>query len=363
MKIAVLSNAAVGHTRRWVEHFRARGHRAEVWSLEAPLPGFDAHALPAPPLPGFLRYPLAVPAAARAMRDFAPDLLDAHYVPNYGLIGALLGQAGLRVPLSVSAWGSDLLLAAGRNVLQRARARFVLARADAVIADAANLAAAARALGAAPSRTFTCPWGVDRVRFAPAAVRTPGLWLSTRMHETVYDLSTVLRGAAGAMRLRPDAFLAVVGDGTLRARHERLAADLMPAGRYAFLGRLEPAALAEWLGRAEVSISASHSDSTSLSLLEAMSAGAIPVVSDIPGNREWVRDGEGARMFAAGDADALARALVAAGDVGWAAAARAHNARVVAERGDLHSNMTRIESLFERLARREPLPDPASAPS
>jgi len=345
VRIATLSNAAVLHTRRWVGHFRARGHEVRLWSLEPPLPGLDAEALPCLPLPGVLRYPLALPALSRALAGFAPDLVDAHYVPNYGLLAALAG----RHPFSVCAWGSDLLVAGRRDPLQRARARFVLRRADLVLADADNLAAAARELGAPAGALHTIPWGVDLGRFAPAGEREPGLLLSTRMHEPVYDLETVVRGAAPVLAARPGTRLVVAGDGSLRPALERLAAELLPAGRWSFTGRLEPAALAALLGRAEVYLSASRSDSTSLSLLEAMAAGALPVVSDIAGNREWVGEGDGARLFAPGDAAGLARALGRALDDPGAAAARARNRRVVEARGDWSASLARIEALFEGL--------------
>lgn len=358
MKIATLSNAAVVHTRRWVEHLRSRGHEVRVWSLEAGPAELGALPLPELPLPGFLRYPLATAPLLRELRAFSPDLVDAHYVPNYGLMGAL---SGFR-PLSVAAWGSDLLIAGRRSSLQRARARFVLRRADLVIADSQNLAAAALELGASRRTLRAIPWGVDRARFAPAAERERGLLLSTRMHEDVYDIPAILRGAAPVMAARPDTFLAIAGDGSLLAKHEALAADLLPAGRYRFLGRLAPAELARWLARAEVYLSASLSDSTSLSLLEAMAAGALPVVSDIEGNREWVTDGEGARMFAPGDAGSLARALEAAlGDEHWAARTRERNAAVIEARGDWHHNFARIESAFAALAAGRPLPaDPGA---
>jgi glycosyltransferase involved in cell wall biosynthesis len=347
VKIATLANASVVHTRRWVEHFRARGHHVRVWSLERGPDPLGAEPLPAAPLPGFLRYPLAAPALRAALARFAPDVVDAHYVPNYGLLGVLCG----RRPLVVSAWGSDLLVAARRDPLQRARARFVLARADAVLADARTLADAAVALGAPPARVACVPWGVDRARFAPRGPREPGLVASTRMHEPVYGIETVIEAAGLAFAERPSARLVIAGAGSLTASLERLAARRLPAGRWAFVGRLEPPAMAELLARAEVFVSASRSDSTSVSLLEAMAAGAIPVVSDIAGNREWVGDGDGARLFPPADAGALAAALGAAlDDRAWAEAARARNARVVAERGDWHANLAGIERLFETLA-------------
>ena len=346
MRIATLANASVVHTRRWVEHFRSRGHDVRLWSLERGPDALAARILPAAPLPGVLRYPLAVPRLRAELRRFAPDLVDAHYVPNYGLMGVL---AGVR-PLVVTAWGSDLLLTPHRDALQRARTRFVLARADRVLADSANLAAAARALGAPAERVLEIPWGVDPARFHPGAAREAGLMLSTRMHEAVYDLPTLIRGAAAVLRSRPGTRLVIAGDGSRRGELEALARRELPAGRYEFTGRLEPDALAGWLQRADLYLSASRSDSTSVSLLEAMACGAVPVASDLEGNREWVGEGDGARLFAVGDAEGCARAIARAlDDQGWSDAARARNARVIESRGSWPRNLARIEALFESL--------------
>src|SRR6185436_12625157 len=60
VKIATLADAAVGHTRRWVESLTARGHEVRLWSLEPAPQGLEAHALPSLPVPGLLRYPLAL---------------------------------------------------------------------------------------------------------------------------------------------------------------------------------------------------------------------------------------------------------------------------------------------------------------
>ncbi len=357
MRIATLSNASVVHTTRWVEHFRARGHEVRLYSLEEGpgVPGPYGVRLPSAPLPGALRYPLAWPRLAHELEGFAPELIDAHFVPNYGLLGALSG----RRPLSVAAWGSDLLLTANRDPLHRARTRFVLRRADLVLCDAHNLAAAARHAGAPASIVRALPWGVDRARFRPERERERerGLLLSTRMHEPVYDLPALFAAAAPVLAAHPHATLAVAGDGSLRPALEALAARVLPAGRVRFLGRLSAEALASWLARAEIYLSASHSDSTSQSLLEAMASGALPVVSDIEGNREWVAEGDGARLFAPGDSAGCARAIEAAlGDAEWAARARARNAAVIAERADWHVNLARIESWFESLAAGELLP-------
>jgi hypothetical protein len=153
------------------------------------------------------------------------------------------------------------------------------------------------------------------------------------MHEPVYDLPALIAGVRPALERRPERALVIAGDGSRRGALERLARDTLPAGRFEFVGAARaPAPLAALLGRAEIYLSASRSDSTSVSLLEAMACGAVPVVSDIEGNREWVGEGDGARLFASGrrggrHARALERAL---GDPAWREAARARNRRVIA---------------------------------
>ena len=51
------------------------------------------------------------------------------------------------------------------------------------------------------------------------------------------------------------------------------------------------------LRRSKFYISATKSDGSSLSLLEAMGNGVIPIVSNIPSNREWVVDGVNGKLF------------------------------------------------------------------
>ena len=68
--------------------------------------------------------------------------------------------------------------------------------------------------------------------------------------------------------------------------------------------------LADWIRRAAVFVLPSRHEGISNALLEAQGAGVPAVVSDIPGNRAVVVDGETGLVVPAGDAEALARALI-----------------------------------------------------
>lgn len=62
-------------------------------------------------------------------------------------------------------------------------------------------------------------------------------------------------------------------------------------------GSLPHKEILQLLQRSKVYLSATKSDGSSLSLLEALAAGAIPVVSDILSNREWIVNGLNGVLF------------------------------------------------------------------
>jgi glycosyltransferase involved in cell wall biosynthesis len=351
VRIAVLGNADASHTRRWAGVLAGRGHEVRIFSLERPPAGEGDRVtvVPGLPLPRALRYPLARGAFAQALDRFAPDLVEAHFVPNYGFLGALIG----RRPLAIQCWGSDLLVSAARSRLHASRARFALERADVVLADARVLGDAALAFGAPPERLLVVPWGADLARFplAPAA-RAPHV-VSVRQLEPLYDVATLVEAMPAVRQAVPRSTLTIAGDGPERGALEARVHALGLADAVRFVGRVPHEALPALLGEGAAYVSTSTSDSTSISLLEAMAAGAVPVVSDIPGNREWIQEGEGGRLFPVGDARALAEALVATlGDEAFRQRARAHNRARVEADGDWARNVARIEARYETLVPR-----------
>lgn len=348
MRIAFLADASLPHTQRWVNHFVARGHECLLVTLEeggeydCPTVRLRASSR----LPRFLRYTSRVREAANQIRDLRPNVVNAHFLPNYGWMAARIGTH----PLVLTTLGSDILVAAHRTSLHRWRTRYVLARCDRVTSDADNLTRAIAAFGFSPDRILTVPFGIEAGRFDSVAERpqAPIVVLSTRRLEPIYDVETLLRAVSLMRRdIRDGIDLRVAGSGSCEMRLRRHAVTPRPH----FLGWLDRRALDRELAAAHVYVSTARSDSTSVSLLEAMAAGCLPVVTDIEGNREWVRDGHNGLLFACADAEALAVQLErAATDSELRTRAAEANRRIVAERGSWNENMGRVEALFAELA-------------
>jgi glycosyltransferase involved in cell wall biosynthesis len=91
-----------------------------------------------------------------------------------------------------------------------------------------------------------------------------------------------------------------------------LSADAHLASRVTLLGRRPHPEIELLLRAADVSLATSRSEGSGYALLEAFACGVTPVVSDIPSFRQLTGNGSRGLLFAPGDAEGGAAALVAA---------------------------------------------------
>lgn len=98
----------------------------------------------------------------------------------------------------------------------------------------------------------------------------------------------------------------LAGDGPDRAAIESLIRELGIETVVTLNGRTPPDGIVSLLRSASVYVSTSITEGASLSLLEAMACGAFPVVTDLPGNREWINDPDNGFLTPVNDVDRLA---------------------------------------------------------
>lgn len=285
------------------------------------------------------------------LRRLKPDLVHAGPIHNCAFPMSLLG---FRQLVSMS-WGSDLLADARRGV-RRVAAGFTLGRSAALIADCQAVRQAALALGMRNDRIVVFPWGVDLQHFRPSgpnSLRRDLGWeeafvvLSTRAWEPIYGVDLVVdgfcRAAAFDRRLR----LILLGGGSLAEQLHRKIDQEGVADRVHVAGQVEYDRLPEYYRASDLYLSGSRSDGSSVSLLEAMACGLPALVSDIPGNREWVEPGENGWWFSDGDVEELSDRIAQAAALDDLASFGQRGRSVAEARADWSRNAGMIHQAYQ----------------
>ena len=229
-----------------------------------------------------------LPRVAAWLRSQPPQVLHAHYLTSHGTL-AWLSQKLWRVPgvLVCSAWGSDVLVTPRRSAIARRLTRSVLQASTICTADSRHMAREMLRMGAREVDVF--PFGLEACPPAPApGSKDPDLFFSNRGLEPLYRIDRVLSFFAIVAESNPRATLIVANEGSQRRALEQRAQALGLANRVTFTGLLRSDEQARWYERAQWHLSLPESDSVSVSVLEAMAHGCIPVLSDLPANRELI---------------------------------------------------------------------------
>jgi len=364
LRILLLGAADVIHTRRWADYFRKRGHTVVLATLDpSGIEGSEEKVLNSLTGINAVRYPSAALSLRRLVKSFRPRVVNAHFVPGYGFLAALVPPAR---PLVVSVWGSDLLLSPRKSFMHRWRARFTLSRAELVTCDGAVLVSSLKELGVESSRILDVPMGIDPRLFHPPHSAVPPAdprgrgrkrafrIVSLRQLEPLYDAATLVRSAALLKEAGWNFECLVIGDGSQRSDLEELTRNLFLEDRVTFTGTLTSEKIAGNLRQADIYVSCSHSDSTSVSLLEAMATGLFPVVTDIPGNCQWVENGRNGLTFPPGAPGRLAENLVQAmQNKKLREKARAENLEAISKKAIWENNMRLVEERLLAVAPKE----------
>jgi glycosyltransferase involved in cell wall biosynthesis len=350
LRVLVLADASSIHTEKWVRGLADTGSvelRLVTMNPAGVRPGLRAipalrridefYAGPLNAGGGNWRYLLNLPKVIRAVRRMKPDAVLAIYLSSYGLMGAIAkGDAVLAHVLI----GSDVMVAPGRSRIYDLVSRGALARGDLFVCASEAIAARLSTLAdIQPGAVVTQQYGLeDWVIDHPVLARTYD-FVSNRAWVPNSRIPTLLRIFA---RVRTTGSLALVGgDGPLESKIRVLAAE---EPRVVPLGTLPHPENIEVVARSAFYVSMTASDGASLSLMEAMAVGAIPVVSDIEPNREWVEDGVNGALVPLDDelaAVAVIETLIGR-PISELDEMRRRNREIVRERGSMTRNMARF---------------------
>ena len=303
----------------------------------------------------------AVVLLRRRIASFRPDVVHAGPITDCAYLAVSADMA----PVVACSWAFDVLFEAANDFAMATRAIVALRKCAGLLVDCATVWQRCRELsGRDFAHCAIFPWGVDLRDEPDSSVRERrrlvlGLTdaiavLSTRSFESLYDLSTLIRGFSIARSQDDRLRLLLLGDGTQRTALAELVDSLALTEVVYFAGTVTRSEIGNWFEAADVYASCALSDGSSVSLLEAMAFGLLPVVSALPANREWVEPGITGWLAACGDAVDFASALRKAATVSREMKHRmiAANRQIVQQRADWQENVKQLTALYEGVAGR-----------
>jgi glycosyltransferase involved in cell wall biosynthesis len=367
MRVLYFTRGDSAHDRRFLAALGQTGHEVHCLRLE-PGSTLAEQALPEgvrlvawQGLPASAEHEAGLallPELRQVIERLCPDVIHAGPVQRVARLVARLDFH----PLVSMSWGSDLLLEADQDAAWMQATREALAGTDVLVGDCQAVKDKVLRLEFPAERVVLFPWGVDLRHFTPLASPDPRVragWqqcftlLSTRSWEPLYGVDLIARAFVEAAKACPELRLFMLSTGS----QGPLLREILERGgvidQVTFAGQVPLAQLPGCYTSADIYLSASHSDGSSVSLLEAMACGRPALVSNIPGNREWVVPGENGWLFPDRDVDALAQGMVRAVREKECLADMGRKARKLAEeRADWEQNFPKLLQAYEMAVNR-----------
>jgi len=245
------------------------------------------------------------------------QLIHVHWAIPTGLIGVFVG-ALFRKPVLVTVHGSDFRMAAEGSPPLRRIFLFVCKRASFLSCVSETLKKGMEQMGIQTGKISTFPMGVDE-RFLEVGKKRlkklpghPYTVLSNRNLHPLYNISLLIRAIPLVLKDEPHTRFLIAGSGPEKANLEAEAKRFVLNSSVCFLGHIPHEKMPDLLAEADIYISTSSTDGTSVSLLEAMAAGVFPIVTAIPSNLEWVVDGKNGFLVSVESEDTLAKRILEA---------------------------------------------------
>jgi L-malate glycosyltransferase len=219
---------------------------------------------------------------------FNPSIIHVHQANSFGYITSMANKR--KFPQVLTVWGSDVLILPQKSFLYRTLAKVSLRHSLYITADAQIMADAIHKLTGRQD-VILANFGIDINTEEANRIAKEKLIYSNRMHDSLYNVDQIILGTAQFLTENPTWKLVIAATGSDTERLKALAAAKLPSNQYEFVGFVQQSENYEFYQKARLYISIPESDGTAVSLLEAMTFGCVPIVSDLAANREWINSG------------------------------------------------------------------------
>jgi len=294
-KYLILADASSTHTLKWVKELikyfdvyviTLNGYTQEIETLLTKESIFSLNEKVVTS-GGNLKLILKYFEIKKIVEELQPTYINAHYLSSYGVLAALIKIKFKNIKLIQSTWGTDVLVTPFTNNIKFSIAKFALSKADIITSDSYFMTDKIDEIYK-NKVTQTFPFGLEPFEIEESIQKDEFLIFSNRGLSENYNIDKIIEWFA---TLKDERYrLVIANDGELRIALEAQVKGLNLTKRVEFVGFLTDSQQRGYYRDAKYYISIPSSDSTAVSLLEAMRYGCCPIVSNLSANREWILD-------------------------------------------------------------------------
>jgi glycosyltransferase involved in cell wall biosynthesis len=310
MTICFFGTAASPHTLKWARYFSDNGHNVHLISYDQPISkdigNIKVHIIKKTfPITmwlfnNLLNSPMLIIKARRMVKEIKPDVIHGHCVTDYGKLAVFSGIH----PLIITAWGTDILINANKNLISKLATRYILKKADLITCDAEHMKATMISLNAESSKIKIINFGIDTKKFSPGEKdkklkeeldeNNSDIIISLRNLEPIYNIETLIKAIPAVVKLFPGAVFVIASFGSEEKKLKDLAHSLNVWNNVRFIGWVSNSDLPRYLRISDIYVSMSLSDAgISGSTAEAMACELPVVITDSGENKEWINGKNG----------------------------------------------------------------------
>lgn len=294
----------------------------------------------------------------RIISKIKPDILHGGYASISGFICALSNFH----PFLLMPWGSDILIEPKKSILKKQLVSYAIKNSDMITCDAESVKKEIIDLFKYDrDKIIVFPRGLDLNIFNPSKKsnildnlgwKNSLVVICTRQHKKIYGIEYLIAGIPRVITKFDNVRFMFIGIGPLTNIYKRRIKNLGLLKYVKFLGFVPNNFLPYYLNAADVYVSPSLSDGTSICLLEAMACRLPVVVTDIEANLEWVENGYNGLICSKRNSEDLADKISFILENAKLRKEMGHrNYEIVKERADWGKNFLKLEEIYIKLTK------------
>jgi len=275
----------------------------------------------------------------KIIKDYKPDFIVIIQVDTAAFSTIIANKK--KIPTLVIAFGSDVLIIPDKGFLYKQMAKFVLKRGKYFNTGAKYAVDKMNEIAGKDLDVVVANSG-----FEPGCKPMPkeNIVYSNRLHKPLYRIPQIIEAFARfvANKEREDWKLVIGATGDEENLKQK-AKELGIEDKVEFIGWVEKEDNNYYYSISKIWISIPESDCTPISLMEAMAAGCIPIMSDLDANKEWVEEGKNGIIVSDYNCNYIERALSLDYDY-----LLDYNLKLMEKEGTKEANRKKFYSIFDK---------------